>query len=380
MNSIENDIHDIQGYRFPFEGEKHLCTVIEVPYRKDTWRNDASPAIDEFLSIVKAISEFEMVVVVIDPKIPYQIVRKFDLPNTHILRLPYNDSWARDNTPVFLRQDSTGSLAAADFSFNAWGGSYNGLYKDYADDDFLGALLARELYIHHYDCSDLILEGGSIHTDGEGTLLVTESCLLSKGRNPSLTKDEIENKLKDHLNIEKVLWLPYGIYEDETDGHIDNIACFSKPGQVLLAWTEDKNDPQYEMSRKDYEYLSSVNDAKGRSLDIVKVMLPEVQKLSLEEASGIVLNDNAIERLAGRRLAASYINFYLGEEFVILPQFGTKEDETALKQFNSIFPERKIVPIYSREILLGGGNIHCITKQVPFSNIYEIEPKEGKNK
>ncbi len=377
MNSILKDLDSIKGYVFPFEGEKHWASVVLVPYRKDTWRENALPAIEEYLNVVKAISSFERVIVVIDPRIDYSIVRRFEMKNTHILRLKYDDSWARDTLPVFLKNEEEGRLVGVDFGFNSWGGDFDGLYTPYDDDNQLGKHFLLEAMIHRYPRKDFILEGGSIHSDGEGTLITTEECLLSKGRNPSLSKEEIEENLKSSLNVEKVLFLPYGIYEDETDGHVDNICCFLKPGVVLLAWCDDENDPQYERCIKDYEYLSSVTDAKGRSLTIIKMPVPKTMYMSKEEADQITVSSNAINRLEGRRLAGSYVNFYMGEKFIILPQFGCEEDKIAIEILKDFYKDEKdIIPVYSKEILLGGGNIHCITKQIPYMDHYPLEPED----
>ncbi len=377
MNSILKNLESIKGYVFPFEGEKHWASVVLVPYRKDTWRENALPAIEEYLNVVKAISSYERVIVIIDPRIDYSIVRRFEMKNTHILRLKYDDSWARDTLPVFLKNDSENRLVGVDFGFNSWGGDYDGLYTPYDDDNQLGKNFLLEAMIHRYARKDFILEGGSIHTDGEGTLITTEECLLSKGRNPSLTKEEIEENLKSSLNVEKVLFLPYGIFEDETNGHVDNICCFLKPGVVLLAWCDDENDPQYERCVKDYEYLSSVTDSKGRSLAIIKMPLPKPMYMSKDEANQLTISPNAINRLEGRRLAGSYVNFYMGEKFIILPQFGCDEDSKAVKILKDFYNDEKdIIPVQSKEILLGGGNIHCITKQIPYMDHYPLEPED----
>ena len=379
MNAILKEIQNIKNYTFPFEGERHLATLVFVPYRLDTWRNEAAPVIEEYLNVVKAIAKYEMCVVIIDPRIKPSIVARFEMHNTHILRLPYDDAWARDSLPIFLKNDIEESLVGVDFGFNAWGGDYNGLYSPWEEDNKVGKRTLLELMIARHQAKDFILEGGSVHSDGEGTLLTTSECLLSPGRNPSMSQEEIENRLKAELNIEKVLWLPYGIYNDETDGHIDNIACFLAPGVVALATCDDPSDPQYERSKKDKEYLESVTDAKGRKLQIISLPLPKPQYLTLEEASGIIADDNAIQRQEGRRLAASYINFYMGEDFLIVPQFNDENDKEAIRILAEFYQNKKnIEPVYSREILLGGGNIHCITKQIPYMEKgYDIEPKEG---
>lgn len=376
MRAINKDLDSTSGYYFPFEGEKHSATIIALPYRKDTWQDGGKRAMPIFKRIVDEIIRFERVVLIIDPSIPYEIVKMFQNPKVTILRLKYDDSWARDNTPIFLK-DKDEHVIGVDFGFNAWGGSYNGLYQNYEADNRLSRNILLELRIPRYGKKDFILEGGSIHTDGEGTLLTTEECLLSKGRNPNLTKEEIEQVLKETLNVKKVIFLPYGIYNDETSGHVDNIACFLKPGTVALAYCDDVNDPQYERSKKDLEVLEDETDAFGRKLEIIKMPLPKPQYMSEEESLALSNDGEAINREPNRRLAASYINFYMSDKFIIMPSFNDEKDEVNKQILENFYKdEKEIIQIPSREILLGGGNIHCITKQIPYSEEIEIEPKE----
>ena len=211
-----------------------------------------------------------------------------------------------------------------------------------------------------------VLEGGSIHVDGEGTLLTTEECLLSPGRNPSLTRAEIEEKLCQYLSVEKIIWLPFGIYNDETNGHIDNMCCFVKPGEVLLAWADDENDPQYARSRAAFDLLSHTVDAKGRSFVIHKLPIPKHPIcITEEDLLGYDFEAGEDQREAGERLAASYINFYLANHCVLLPRFGDENDTVAAEILGKCFPDRRILPVDARVILTGGGNIHCITQQIP---------------
>ena len=219
--------------------------------------------------------------------------------------------------------------------------------------------------VDRYRLDDFVLEGGSIHVDGEGTLITTEECLLSEGRNSHLTKEEIEDVLKKYLNVSKVLWIPNGIYNDETNGHVDNICNYVRPGVVVLAWTDDENDPQYAISKAAYDYLSNEVDAKGRKLEIHKLYTPKPILITKSESLGVDAIDGALPRQEGDRLAASYANYYTGNGFVALPIFNDPNDQKAIDLLARLYPDRKIVPIYAREILLGGGNIHCITQQVP---------------
>lgn len=242
----------------------------------------------------------------------------------------------------------------------------DGLYADWTKDDRVAALFCNETGYDIYDAHPFVLEGGAIHTDGEKTVIVTESCLLSKGRNPELSKSEIEQKLKDYLGAEKIIWIPYGIYNDETNEHVDNVCAFTSPGHVVLAWTDDKDDPQWQMSSADLEILENETDARGRKIEVHKVYIPKNPVCITEyELSGFTFEEGEDEREAGERLAASYVNFYITNGGVLIPQFGDVMDEPALKAIGSLFEGRKVYPIYARDIIVGGGNIHCITQQIP---------------
>lgn len=354
-------------FAMPFEGDKHSGTIILLPYRKDTWRNNAVPALECYKKVITSIAKHEAVFVGIDPSIYNRVIEDYKgLKNVYPIKIKYNDAWARDNCPIFVTNGN--QMRIVDFRFNAWGGEVDGLYSNYKDDDLLTRKLAKHFGVERYYLDDFILEGGSIHVDGEGTCLVTKACLLSKGRNPNLNQLEIEETLKVYLNVSKVIWLENGIVDDETNEHVDNMACFIKPGVVALAWPTDKNDPQYKYSQSAYKVLSSVTDAKGRNLRVIKIKLPKPLYMSKSEAKGIKLGRyDAKARPEGSRLAASYINFYQGEKFVILPAFGVPEDKLAKDQLKKLYPNKEIIQINSREILLGGGNIHCITMQIPYN-------------
>jgi agmatine deiminase len=193
------------------------------------------------------------------------------------------------------------------------------------------------------------------------------SLLAFAGRNPTFTKEEIEETLKDYLGIDKLIWVPHGIVEDETDEHIDNMVAFVKPGVLAMAWCDNPKDPQYEYCQQTYDVLSKTTDAKGRTFEIHKIPVPSpALYMSKQESLGLSKGRyGAKSRPAGARLAASYINFYQGKDFIILPAFGVKEDALALQAMKELFPNKTIHQINSREILLGGGNIHCITMQIP---------------
>jgi agmatine deiminase len=211
----------------------------------------------------------------------------------------------------------------------------------------------------------IVLEGGSIHVDGEGTVLTTEECLLNPNRNPGLSREQIEQALCAYLGAEKVLWLGRGVLDDETDGHVDNLACFARPGVVLLTHAGDEFDPQHEISHDALRRLESATDARGRSLEVIRMPAPGPLALTEEEARGVDAVAGTKPRCAGDRLAASYVNFHLGSERIVFPLLDGRYDDEAAEVLRRSFPDREIVGVPAREILLGGGSIHCITQQVP---------------
>jgi agmatine deiminase len=211
----------------------------------------------------------------------------------------------------------------------------------------------------------LVLEGGSIHVDGEGTVMTTEECLLNPNRNPGLSREQIEQALCAYLGAERVLWLGRGVLDDETDGHVDNLACFARPGVVLLTWSEDPADPQHAISRDALARLQAARDARGRSLEVVRLPSPGPLRITAREAEGVAPAPGTAPRRAGQRLAASYVNSYLADGRVVHPLLDERFDQEAAAILRGCFPGREVVGVPAREILLGGGNIHCVTQQVP---------------
>ena len=358
-----NTIPKEDGFRMPGEFEKHSGTYIIWPERPDNWRLGAKPAQHVFTRVASVIGKYEPTTVIASRN-QYSNARGMLPHYVRVVEMSNDDSWVRDCGATFLIDDN-GSKRAVDWSFNAWGGLVDGLYFPWDQDDKIAQKMCELENTDRYRLDDFVLEGGSIHVDGEGTVMVTEECLLSEGRNSHMTKEEIEKVLCDYLNCSKVLWIPRGIYNDETNGHVDNMCNFVRPGVVVLAWTDDVNDPQYERSVEAYEYLSNETDAKGRKLEIHKLHIPSPILITKAESLGVDAIDGTLPRQEGDRMAASYVNYYTGNGFVALPVFGDPMDENAVRVLQQLYPDRKIETIQAREILLGGGNIHCITQQVP---------------
>ena len=361
-----NILHSLpreDGFYMPAEFEPHEGCFLIWPERPDSWAGGAYAARKAFVKVISAIARWEKVTVFASYN-QYENARASLPPQVRVAELSTDDAWARDVSPVIVK-NAAGDIRGIDWGFNAWGGLYDGLYFPWDRDNHVARKACDLLDIDCYDRRDFILEGGSIHADGEGTVMVTEECLLSPGRNPDLSREEIEQVLRDNLGAEKVLWLPYGIWGDETNGHVDNICAFTAPGEVVLAWTDDERDPQYERSMADLNYLQSQRDAKGRPITVHELPLPRPVYVTEAECAALEPMDGEPTRSPGERLAASYVNFYIANGGIILPAFGDPADEQAAEVLRRCFPGREIVSIPARDILTGGGNIHCITSQVP---------------
>jgi agmatine deiminase len=269
----------------------------------------------------------------------------------------------RDVGPTFVL-DGRGGRRGVDWRFNAWGGLEGGLYFPWDRDERVARKVLEVEGVDRYR-APIVLEGGSIHVDGEGTVLTTEECLLNPNRNPSLSRAQVEQALRDYLGAESVIWLGRGVYNDETDGHIDNLACFVRPGVVLLTYGDDEADPQHAISMDALTRLQSATDASGRDLEVIRMPSPGPLAITEEEAQGVQSAPGSKPRRAGERVAASYVNFHLGTSRIVFPLLDSRYDEQAAEILRGCFPGREVVGVPAREILLGGGNIHCITQQVP---------------
>ncbi|MDP4529367.1 agmatine deiminase [Alkalimonas delamerensis] len=359
------------GFYMPAEWQPHRQTWMVWPERTDNWRLGAKPAQAAFTQVIQAIARFEPVTVGVSAnQYGNALVQLHSSPELaeriRVIELSSNDAWCRDTGPSFV-VNGKGEVRGIDWTFNAWGGLNGGLYFPWhLDDQVASKVLSVEQQLR-YRTEGFVLEGGGIHVDGEGTVLTTEECLLNPNRNPHLNRAQIEQILHDYLGTSKVIWLEQGIYLDETDGHIDNMACFVRPGEVLLAWTDDENDPQYARSQAALTVLENSTDAKGRAIKVHKLPLPAPIIAEPEEYASVDSVLHTIPREAHARLAGSYINFYLCNGGLIMPAFDDPNDQVAASILRNLFPEREVVLVPGREILLGGGNIHCITQQQPLA-------------
>ena len=322
--------------RMPAEWVRHERTLMCWPARREMWAEDFAQAKADHAEIANAIAAFEPVLMAADP---HQLAeaRAACAGAVEVVPIPLDDSWARDSGPIFVTDGAAGR-AGVDFGFNAWGEKFH----PYADDAAFARRVLAHLGERRVDAGGFVLEGGSIAVDGEGTLVTTEQCLLHPNRNPSLSREDIEARLRAHLGVERVVWLGRGLVEDaDTDGHVDNVCVFLGPGRVLLQTVADEANPNFVHARENAERL------RAAGLEVVELeLLPYVEH-------------------DGPPTVVPYANLYVCNGAVIVPVSGAATDEEALARLGALFPGREVVPVPGRTLALGGGGVHCITQQVP---------------
>ncbi len=352
------------GFRMPGEFEPQEQVWTGWPIRGDVWPGFARPAQKTMAKVIEAIAEFEPVTVLCCES-HYDFCRK-ELPqseNIRVVEMSYNDAWLRDCGATFVTDGQR--VRGVDWGFNAWGGLVDGFYFPWDLDDKVARKMLEIERVDRYK-APFILEGGSIHCDGEGTVMTTVECLLQHNSNPELDQAAYTELLCDYLGAEKVLWLPKGIAYDSVWGHVDNMACFVRPGVVVMDWCDDPDDEQYEVSREVYDYLSEQTDARGRKLEIHKIHQPDPLHVTQEEIDAWVYTDATTSYEAGDRIAATYVNFLIVNGGIICPSFDDEVHDAAAKaKLEELFPGRRVVQIPCRQLVLGGGCIHCMTQQQP---------------
>jgi len=329
------------GFRMPAEWAPHERCWMGWPCRGELWGEGLEAAREAYAGVARAIAGFEPVTMLAnEAQLEDARARCGDRVACEIM--PLDDSWLRDSGPSFVL-DGRGGLAGVDWRFNAWGEKF----LPYDQDALIAGRLLGRLGVRRY-AAPLVLEGGSIHVDGEGTLLTSEECLLNPNRNPDLDRAAIEDLLRRYLGVETFVWLGQGLDKDDTDGHIDNIACFVRPGVVMAVTCDDPADPNHAILEDNLARLRKAKDARGRSLEIVELPLPREARY-----------------LDGHRLALSYVNYYIANGGIVMPSFGDAHDALAREIVARAFPDRRIAQVPAGDILVGGGGIHCITQQQP---------------
>ena len=321
----------------PAEWEPHQMTLIQWPTRTraDLWGDLFESALRDFAEVARAVAAFEPALMLADPEQVGEARDRCGTDGVEVLGIPIDDSWARDDGPIFVR-DGGGGVALVQFGFNSWGEKYLPYDRDARVPEVVAAHLGMRRYV-----APMVLEGGSFFVDGQGTLLTTEQCLLHPNRNPQLTREDIERILSDFLGVDVVVWLGHGHPLDrDTDGHVDGIAQYVRPGVILLDAPADPNDANHDAGVDNMERLRSAIDAGGRRIEVVPFE-------------------------AGTPSSTAYMNHYLVNGGLIVPADGEPNDDAAFAQLRSVYPDREIVTVPGRTILAGGGGPHCITQQVP---------------
>ena len=348
MNQRDQDAPVARGYRMPAEWERHEATWLSWPHNRETWPGCIERAEAAMVELVLALAEHERVHInVLGREHRLHVNRllggRVPPENVQWHSFATDDAWIRDHGAVFVgRAGGPDPLLALDFEYNAWGGKY----PPYDLDRRIAGLMAHALGV---PCRSpgIVLEGGSIDVNGAGAVLTTEQCLLNDNRNPGLDRAGIEAVLADSLGATHVIWLGGGIAGDDTDGHVDNLTRFVDRMTVVTVIEANTADPNHAPLARNRECLASVRLHDATALDIVELPMP------------------APVYVAGRRLPASYANFYIGNETVAVPVFDCAEDEQACGVLGSRFPGRRIVPIDCTALAVGFGSLHCLTQQVP---------------
>ena len=345
--------------RLKGEFEPQRAVLMLIPYRKDIWRADCKPITDMIVKLANTASKFQSVVLGVLPDILPKIENEYKFSdNVKLVPFMYNDAWPRDSVSSVLVGDDKKIISG--FGFNAYG---DGLYKPWNYDATLNEQVAN-FFGYDLEKTSLVLEGGNIAPDGNGTLFAVKDCLVNENRNPNMSLQEAEDLLKKATRCKQIIWLEHGLEFDETGGHIDNVMAFADKHTIVLSWTDDKTNPHYLRTHEIYEQLKSVVNVDGQPYQIVKLVVPPPSKRTEEECIGIEQNDDSFARRAGDDVLDTYVNFAIVNGAVIVPQFGTDLDEVALSTLKTVFSDRQIVPFYSREASLGGGGLHCLTKHI----------------
>ena len=341
---------EAQKVRMPAEWEPHRGTWLSWPHKEASWPGKFEPVPGIFAQMVKALSGGEEVHINVAGDAMEAAARVLlwsrDVPLTNVFfhHNPTNDAWCRDHGPIFVHRDANGRREEVilDWGYNAWGDKY----PPYDLDDVVPTRIGAEFGIPVI-APGMILEGGSIEVNGRGTLLTTESCLLNPNRNPGLSREDIEARLRDYLGVTNILWLGDGIEGDDTDGHIDDLTRFVDERTVVTVIEDDPSDNNYKPLRENLERLHTMKDQDGQPLRVVTLPMPRPM------------------HQAGQRLPASYANFYIGNDVVLLPTYDPDRDEIARGTLQELFPGRRVVPIESADLVWGLGACHCVTQQWP---------------
>ena len=340
--------HLPNGYHFPAEWAKHTATWLSWPHKEASWPGKLHSIYPAYCAFIKALTPGELVRInVADEQMQIFAEHQLqlagaDLSRVEFYRFPTNDAWCRDHGPAFIINPQTGSKAVIDWGYNAWGGKY----PPYDLDDVIPTRIAEHFKLPVYH-PGIVMEGGSVDFNGAGTVLTTTACLLNPNRNPQLSRQQIEGYLQHYYGVEQVLWLGDGIMGDDTDGHIDDITRFVNEDTVVTVVEENRQDENYHLLQENLQTLKTMRLLNGRQLNVVELPMPHA-----------VMHQ-------GQRLPASYANFYIGNEVVVVPTYRSANDSRALDILQQCFTGRKVIGIDSTDLIWGLGSFHCLSQQEP---------------
>nr|WP_254659577.1 agmatine deiminase family protein [Mucilaginibacter sp. PPCGB 2223] len=336
------------GYHFPAEWAPHTATWLSWPHKEESWPGKIETIYKPYCEFIKILTEGELIRINVKD-VEMEAFAKSelakvgaDLSKVEFFHFPTNDAWCRDHGPAFLINTETKQKAIVDWGYNAWGDKY----PPYDLDDVIPTKIGEHFNLPVYH-PGIVMEGGSVDFNGEGTLLTSTACLLNENRNPHLNQPQIEEYLKNYYGVQQILWLGDGIVGDDTDGHIDDITRFVNTNTVVTVVEENKHDENYHILQENLQMLREFKLLNGEPLNIIELPMP----------SPVVYD--------GQRLPASYANFYIGNAAVVVPTYRDKNDEKALEILRACFPDRKVVGIDSTDIIWGLGSFHCLSQQEP---------------
>lgn len=336
------------GYRMPAEWSPHAATWLSWPHRRKTWPGKFEPIPQVWAELVRTLAAFEPVQILAGGEAVMAEAQRLvgDVPGVTLHDIRTNDAWCRDHGPTFLSSADELPPALVDWRFNSWGEKYFPWDDDDRVPQYIAGLQGRRRFE-----PGIVLEGGAIDVNGRGTLLTSEQCLLNPNRNPDLSREQIERVLADYLKVRHFVWLKEGIVGDDTDGHIDELARFVNPTTVVAALESDPEDVNFHALKVNFDLLSQARDQDGRTLEVIALPMPRP-----------VVH-------AGKRLPASYCNFYLANSVVIVPQFDDPADAMAMEILQRLLPERRAIGLRAVDLVLGNGGFHCITQQEPVARL-----------
>ena len=356
-------INKPQNYVMPPEWASHAGTMLTWPHNRQTWPDERLERVEQvYIELVKWIVSFEPVLLFVNDKgikervLNYLHHQNIDTEKIEIVIQPVNDVWVRDCGPIMVKHRKNETYAIVNWEYNAWGEKY----PPWSDDNKLPEFIANRYGLPTFE-PGIVLEGGAIDTNGTGVFLTTESVLLNENRNPNLTKKQVEEYLSSYLGAEKVIWLKTGLAGDDTDGHIDGIARFVNESTIITSVCEDENNLNHDALKENYEILKRATDQAGKPFTVIPIPLPET-KIDGETVDG------------SEHVPASYINFYILNEAVLIPLYDDRYDRAVTETFSELFPERRIIGFPCSDLIWGQGSIHCITQQ-----LYGVDIPERKS-